>query len=117
MTASVNRRNVGPATILELGPRLTILEGTELRDAATELLEQGRSSILLDCGQVTFLDSQGIGLLVRTWVSAGRGGRLKLFSLTPRFRETLKITGLLKVMDCFDDIESALQSFSRQATA
>ncbi len=96
--ATLTKRNVGPATILELGPRLTLVEGSELREAVDELLAEGRSSILLDCAQVRFIDSQGIGLLVRTWMSAGRGGKLKLFSLTPRVKEILQITGLLKVM-------------------
>jgi len=117
MPAIVSQRNVGPVTILELGPRLTLIEGTELRDTTHDLLAQGRSTVLLDCVRVNFIDSQGIGCLVRTWVSSGRGGKLKLFSLTPRFKETLRITGLLKVMDCFEDVESALQSFSRQASA
>ncbi len=111
--ATLTKRNVGPATILELGPRLTLIKGSELREAVGELLAEGRSSILLDCAQVRFIDSQGVGLLVRTWMSAGRGGKLKLFSLTPRVKEILQITGLLKVMGWFDDIGSARQSFSR----
>jgi anti-sigma B factor antagonist len=109
MTSSFGKRNVGSVTILELGPRLTIIEGAELRDAVSELLASGRSGVLLDCAEVGFVDSQGIGALVRTWVSAGRGDRLKLFSLTPRFKEVLQITGLLKVLDCFDDVGGALQ--------
>jgi anti-sigma B factor antagonist len=117
MTAILNKRNVGSVTILELGPRLTIVEGAELRDAVSGLLAEGRESVLLDCAEVNFVDSQGIGALVRTWVSAGRGNRLTLFSLTPRFKEALQITGLMRVMECFDDVGVALQSFSRSASA
>jgi anti-sigma B factor antagonist len=116
--AAFTKRNVGPVTIIELlGPRLTHVEGSELRGEVNELLDEGRSSILLDCAQVGFIDSQGVGFLVRTWMSAGRRGQLKLFNLTPSVREILHITGLLKVMDSFDDIGSALQSFSRHASA
>ncbi|HKS67666.1 MAG TPA: STAS domain-containing protein [Candidatus Acidoferrales bacterium] len=118
MSVTLNKRNVGSVTILEMGPRLTIVEGAELRDAVNELLGSGRDNVLLDCTQVNFVDSQGIGALVRTWVSAGRGDRLKLFSLTPRFKEVLELTGLSRVMDCFDDVGGALQSSSvRQASA
>jgi anti-sigma B factor antagonist len=117
VSAITNVRNVGSVTILKLGPRLTLVEGSELRDAVVELLAEGRSSVLLDCAVLDFVDSQGIGLLVRTWMSAGRGGKLKVFSLTPRVRELLQITGLFKVMECYDDVGSALQSFSRQASA
>jgi anti-sigma B factor antagonist len=103
---------------LELAPRLTIVEGAELRDTVGELLVEGRAIILLDCAQLNFIDSEGIGALVRTWTSTGRGERLKLFSLTPRVREILQITGLLKVMEHFDDVGSALQSVSaRHASA
>jgi|SRR5579864_4642234 anti-sigma B factor antagonist len=117
MPTITNKRNVGSVTILELGPRFTIVEGSEVRETVHELLAEGRTSILLDCGQVEFIDSQGIGLLIRTWMSAGKGGKLKLFSLTPRVREILQITGLLKVMENFDDVGLALQSFSRHASA
>jgi anti-sigma B factor antagonist len=116
LPAITNQRNVGPVTILELGPRLTLVEGSELREVVNELLAEGRSSILLDFAQVDFIDSQGIGLLIRTWMSAGKEGKLKLFSLTPRLKEILRIAGLLKVMECFDDVGLALQSFSRQAS-
>ena len=112
MPAIIDERNVGPVTILELGPRLTAEEGSELREAVNRLLAQGRSCILLDCIRVSFIDSLGIGALVRTWVSAERGGKLRLFSLTPRMKEVLGITGLLKVMGCFQDVGVALQSFS-----
>ena len=104
-------RNVGPVTILELGPRLTAEEGSELKEAVNGLLAQGRTAILLDCVQLCFIDSQGIAMLVRTWTSTARGGDLRLFSLTPRVKGVLEITGLLKVFDCFDDVGSALQSF------
>lgn len=114
---AIPRRDVGPVTILELGPRLTLLEGTELRDTVNDLVAEARSSILLDCSGVGYADSQGIGLLIRTWTTVGRDGKLKLFSLTPRFKELLQITGLLKVMESYDDVGAALQSLSRQASA
>jgi len=78
------------------------------------LLAQGRSGILLDFVQVDFIDSQGIGALARTWVSV-RGKKLKLCGLTPRVKEVLGITGLLKIMDCFDDLGAALRGFSQDS--
>ena len=110
MDAIVDQRNVGPVTILELAPRLTIAEGYELRERVKELLAQGREGILLDCGRVSVIDSQGVGALVRIWVSAGKAGKLKLFSLPPHLKSVLEMTGLLRVMDCFEDVGSALRS-------
>lgn len=108
-------RQVGAATILELEGRLTALEGSELREAVDALLAEGRLAILLDCARIPFIDSQGIAALVRTWVSAGRGSKLKLFSLTPRVKEILGITGLLKLMDIFEDAGAALQSLTQHS--
>jgi len=107
-------RNVGTATILELGARLTAPDGSELKEAVDGLLAQGRSVILLDCVRMKFIDSQGIAALVRTWVSAERGSKLKLFSLTPHVKEVLGISGLLKVMNTFEDVGAALQSLSHE---
>jgi len=98
-------------TILEVGTRLTAEEGSELKEKVNGLLAQGRSAVLLDCMRLGYIDSQGISALVRTWISAGGGGNLRLFSLTPRVKELLEITGLIKVLECFDDVGSALRSF------
>lgn len=111
----IKGRNVGPVTILELGTRLTSTEGSELKETVSALLAQGRSAILLDCAQLGFMDSEGIAALLRTWISAGRGDNLRLFSLTPRVKELLKITGLHKVFDCYDDVGSALRSYGHDA--
>ena len=48
---------------------------------------------------------------MRAWLSVGKRGKLKLFGLPPYLRQVLQITGLLKVMDSFDDVGLALRSF------
>ena len=100
---------------MELEGRLTAVEGSELKGTVSGLLVGGHSAILLDCARMGFIDSQGIAALVRTWVSTERQSKLKLFSLTPRVKEVLAISGLLKVMDNFEDVGSALQSLSRDS--
>jgi anti-anti-sigma factor len=111
----IKTRNVGTATILELGARLTAAEGSELKETVDGLLAEGRTAILLDCVQMKFIDSLGIAALVRIWVSAGRGSKLKLFSLKPHVKEVLGITGLLKIMDIYDDVGSTLQSLRQDS--
>jgi len=108
----LNERNVGPITLMELGERLTIENVPELRDRVQDLAIQGRRSLLLDCSQISVVDSQGIGGLVSNWLSLkSQGGRLKLLSPSVRMREVLKIAGLQKVIECFDNIEVALRNF------
>jgi anti-sigma B factor antagonist len=111
MAAMVYKRKVGPVTILELGPRLTGAEVPELDETIKDLLEHRSHEVLLDCSSVTFIDSLGIGALVRSWVSVEKKGKLRLLGLSPRLREVLQISGLLKAMGSFDDIGEALRSF------
>ena len=112
MRLVLHERNVGTITLLELGERLTIENVPELRDRVQNLVIQGRRSLLLDCSQISAVDSQGIGSLVSNWLSLkNRGGRLKLLNPSVRMREVLKIVGLQKLIECFDDIEVALHNF------
>ncbi len=111
MRMIMNQRKVGPITMLELGERLTIEGVGELREKVESLVAGGHAALLLDCSQVKAIDSHGLGALVRTWVSFDRGGgKLKLIP-SGRMREVLEITGLHKVIECFDDVGSALRSF------
>jgi len=107
----IHERKVGPIVMLELGERLTIEGVGELREKVESLIAERHIALLLDCSRVTAIDSQGLGALVRTWVSCKRrGGKLELVH-SVRLREVLKITGLQKVIECFDDVGSALRSF------
>jgi anti-sigma B factor antagonist len=112
MTQVLCEKTVGPVTLLELSERLSIENVHELRDRIESLAARGRRSLLLDCSRITFVDSQGIGGLVRDWVSFKKhGGALKLLNPSDRLREVLQIMGLHKVIECFDDIGLALRAF------
>jgi len=114
MGTVVKECRAGPVTILELNGRLHVgAAAEELDERLQKLITVGRTALLLDCGQVSAIDSQGIKALVRGVISAQkRGGKLKLLKLTPRVREVLNITRLLTVIESFDDEETALRSFS-----
>ena len=112
MPLVLRQRRVGPITLLELSERLTIENVPELRDKLQELTVQGRRFFLLDCSQISVVDSQGIGGLVRNWLSLkSQGGKLKLLNPSVRLREVMQIVRLDKVIECFDDIERALRGF------
>jgi len=108
----LEERDVGPVTLLELNGRLTLQTVGALRLKVDTLVAKGRTLLLLDCRQVTAIDSWGLGGLVRAWVSVGRqGGKLKLLQPSPHLRDTLRLTGLVKVIELFDDLSLALRSF------
>ena len=110
---------IGAVTVLELSGRLYVGAAVEELDQRLQhLIAEGHLALLLDCGQMTGIDSQGIKTVVRAVISIQRrGGKLKLLNLAPRVREVLHITRLLTVIESFDDEQIALSSFAGQATS
>ena len=109
----VKERQTGPVTVLELSGRLTMGGGSQtLEESLQKQIAGGRRSLLLDCSQVSNIDSQGIKALVRGLTSLQRqGGKLKLLKVTPRVREVLNLMRLLTVIEAFEDEPTALRSF------
>jgi anti-anti-sigma factor len=114
---SIQRRDVGDVTILELDGRLVLEEGElTLRDAVDRLCEGGRANVILDLAKVSRIDSAGIGILVSKFLTAmNRGGRLKLLHLTSRADEMLRMTRLVAVFEVYDSESEALGSFGPRA--
>jgi anti-sigma B factor antagonist len=108
-------RKVDGVTIVDLSGRITLGEGSVvLRDTVKELSTQGDKKILLNLGDVTYIDSSGIGELVSAYTSVrNAGGELKLLNLTKKVHDLLQITKLYTVFDISDDEASAIASFSR----
>jgi anti-sigma B factor antagonist len=112
MPVIASESSVGPVTLLELTGRLTSDTMVEVHEKLQNLAASGRTAMLLDCSQVTAIDSRGLGSLVRDWVSIERrGGQLKLLRLSERMREAIQLTGLHKLFQCFEDVGVALRSF------
>lgn len=111
-STSLSTRHVGPVTLIQLGNRLTTDTIAPLHQAITASLGEGRKEFLLECDQVEAVDSQGLGMLVRHWVSVERqGGRLKLLRPSPSLRQALQLTRLADVIPSFEDVSVALRSF------
>ena len=112
MNFSATIRQVGQVSVLEVSGKLTSLESGALSNSIAQLLKDGRKQILLNLRGLTYLDSSGIGDLVRTYMSViKRGGEMKVVGLTDKVEEILKITQLYQVFQEFQDERSALQSF------
>jgi anti-sigma B factor antagonist len=86
--------------------------GPDLADKVRSLLEQERRAIVLDMGDVRYVDSVGIGELVASFTAAQhRGGAIKLSGVTRRLNDLLVIAKLLNVFECFDNEQEAIDSF------
>jgi anti-sigma B factor antagonist len=110
---NISERQAGDITILDLDGKITIGEGSvALRSAIRRLLGEGKSKILLNLGQVGYVDSSGIGELVSSFTAVNKeGGTLKLLNLTQKIQDLLAITKLLTVFDTFDNEGDALSSY------
>ena len=109
----IEERASGGVMILELKGKLTIGEGDELlRDKVDSLIQQGHQKLLLNLEGVPYVDSDGLGEIVRTYTTVSRqGGKLKLLNLTKRIKDLLAITKLLTVFETFESEPEAVESF------
>jgi anti-sigma B factor antagonist len=109
----MSERNSGKVTVLDVTGKITLGEGDALlKDKLHSLLHRGRKDVLLNLGQVQYVDSAGLGAIVAAYTTMTReGGSLKLVSVTKRLQDLLTITKLLTVFDTFDSEEEALRSY------
>ena len=114
MSIKANTRQVNGVTVVDVSGRITLGEGSStLRETVRDLLNRGQKKILLNLGDVTYIDSSGIGELVSGFTTVtNQGGQLKLLSLTKKVHDLLQITKLYTVFDVHDDETAAIRSFS-----
>ena len=110
----IAERKVSDVTILDLSGKMTLGEGDEmLKQAINTLLAAGNKKLVLNLENVPYIDSAGLGEVVRTHTTVSRqGGSLKLLNLTKRIEDLLSITKLLTVFDTYDSEAEAIKSFS-----
>jgi anti-sigma B factor antagonist len=110
----IAERTVSDVTVLDLKGKMTLGEGDELlKDKINSLLASGKKKLVLNLEGVPYIDSAGLGEIVRTYTTVSRqGGSLKLLNLTNRIEDLLSITKLLTVFETFDTEAEAIKSFS-----
>ena len=113
----IEQRAVGDVVVLDLKGRVTLGEGDELlKDKVNSLLNQSQKKIVLNLAEVPYIDSAGLGEIVRTYTTISRqNGSLKLLNLTKRITDLLSITKLLTVFETFESENDAVRSFSQSA--
>ena len=113
MALAIASREVDGVTVLELSGRITLGEGSvQLRDAIRDAIAKGQRNILVDLGEVSYIDSSGLGELVGAYTTAkNQGAALKLLNLTRKVKDVLQLTKLYTVFDIYDDEASAIASF------
>jgi anti-sigma B factor antagonist len=110
-----SNRIVEGVAVVDMSGRITLGEGSVvLRDTIRDLIGKGNKKILLNLGDVTYIDSSGIGELVSAFTAVRReGGELKLLNLTKKVHDLLQITKLYTVFDIKDDEATAIKAFGK----
>lgn len=109
----IEKRKVGDVLILDLKGKILIGYGIdEVRDAINSIIQEKETKILLNFKAVPYLDSTGLGEVVRSYTSIKKeGGTVKIVNLTNKVKDLLSVTKLLTVFDTFEDEEKAVASF------
>src|SRR2546428_2933791 len=104
-------RQLGDAAVLDISGRITLGEGNViLRDIVRDLADKGNKKIVLNLGEVQYIDSSGVGELVKAHTTIkNQGGELKLTNLNKRVHDLLHMTRLSAVFDIQKDEASAIQ--------
>ena len=115
MSMKATNRQVEGVTVVDMSGRITLGEGSVvLRDTIRDLIGKGQKKILLNLGDVTYIDSSGIGELVSAFTAVRReGGELKLLNLTKKVHDLLQITKLYTVFYIKDDEAAAIKAFGK----
>lgn len=113
MTLQMVEKETGGVTVLELSGQVVLgAESNQLRKAIKELLDKGKTRLVLDVAQVRHIDSAGLGALVAAYTSArDKGARLALSRVSERVNSLLQITKLVTVFETYPSVEAAVKSF------
>jgi anti-sigma B factor antagonist len=106
-------RKIGDVIIIDAEGKILLGEGdVEIKQAVDDFLKRGHKKVLLNLAKVPYLDSAGLGEIIRCFTALRKkGGEFKLLSPNKRIVDLLSITKLLDVFDCFDNESSAVSSF------
>jgi len=112
----VDVRRLGEVTLLKCKGRIIAGEESQtLQRHMTELMDSDRQFVL-HLGEVTFVDSSGLGLLVRlAGVTRAKRGDLKLCSVGREVAHTLTITNLRTILETHDSEVEAVAAFYERA--
>ena len=110
----ISERQAGKVVVVDVKGKITLGEGGDaiLKDKMRSLVQQGYKNVLLNLGEVSYVDSAGLGEIVQAYATVSKGGgALKLVNVTKRIKDLLAITKLLTVFETFDSEADALKSF------
>ncbi|HVF89962.1 MAG TPA: STAS domain-containing protein [Blastocatellia bacterium] len=109
----IKERVVEGISVLDISGKIVLGEGDgQVKERIKDLLADGQKRILLNLGDVSYIDSAGLGALISSYTTSKRvGGQLKLVNLTKRIQDLLSITKLITVFDTYETEREAISSY------
>jgi len=113
MQLKLTKRTVDGIVAIECSGRIVLGEESSLlRDDVKRTIQDGAKRIVLNLGEVNYIDSTGLGTLVALHTTAlNAGATIKLANLTKRIGDLLQVTKLLTVFDVHPSEYEALEAF------
>jgi len=113
----IKERVVEGVSVLDLSGKVVLGEGdVQIKERIKDLLADGQKRILLNLGDVSYIDSAGLGALISSYTTSKReGAQLRLVNLTKRIQDLLSITKLITVFDTYETEQEAITSFAEPA--
>ena len=111
----IDERMNGDVTVIRITGDITLNQGGDvlLKDKVQSLLQQGHRKLVLDLGNVSYVDSAGLWQLVQIHATAkSNGGSLRLVNVTKRLKDLLVVTKLVTIFDSYDSEAEAVASFA-----
>lgn len=114
---TVVERKVGDVTIVDVTGKMVSTDNPgRLKDKVTSLIFQGDKRLVLNLGNVSYVDSSGLGEIVACHGSATKGGaEIKLANAGKKIKDLLVMTRLLTIFDTHDTEDEAVKSFGAPA--
>jgi len=117
MGCKANIRQAGGIVIVDLSGRITLGDGSGVvRETVQDMLQEGQKNILLNLGEVSYIDSSGLGELVGAYATAAnQGAQIKLLNVQKKVHDLLQVTKLYTVFESFTSETAAVRSFGAKS--
>ena len=107
------RQSEGDAYVVELAGEIDVYTSPKVKDAITELIDQGHYNLVINLEKVRYIDSTGLGVLIGGLKRVREyGGSVSLVCTNPQIKKIFDITGLVKIFGIFDSEPSAMKALA-----
>ncbi|MFC4910869.1 STAS domain-containing protein [Actinomadura gamaensis] len=118
MEFAVEHRAVRELTVVKISGEIDVFTSPRLREMLLDIIDNGGLHLVVDLGEVTFLDSTGLGVLVGIYHRLrARDGSMSFMGVNDRVRRVFHVTQLTKIFVLHQDLDEALAAYDAAASS